>query len=111
MAAAEIDMGKFEAFMGQVVDRHGRDHQRAADGDRREARAVQGDGGRGAADLREVAERTGVAERSVREWLRNQAAGGYVRMTRSQTATRFPTSTRWRWPMRTARSTCWACSS
>ena len=34
--------------------------------------------GAGALSSVEVAERTGVAERSVREWLRNQAAGGYL---------------------------------
>ena len=34
--------------------------------------------GGGALTSEEVAERAGVAERSVREWLRNQAAGGYV---------------------------------
>ncbi len=34
--------------------------------------------GAGPLTSEEVAERSGVAERSVREWLRNQAAGGYV---------------------------------
>jgi Rv2258c-like winged HTH domain len=34
--------------------------------------------GVGPLSSQEVAERAGVAERSVREWLRNQAAGGYV---------------------------------
>jgi SAM-dependent methyltransferase len=34
--------------------------------------------GAGPVSSQEVAERAGVAERSVREWLRNQAAGGYI---------------------------------
>src|SRR5439155_7463034 len=34
--------------------------------------------GAGPLTSQEVAERAGAAERSVREWLRNQAAGGYI---------------------------------
>ena len=62
--------------------------------------------GAGPLTSEEVAERAGVAERSVREWLRNQAAGGYVTYDpghRHLHAAR--TSTRWRWRTRTARST------
>jgi len=78
MSATEIDAGKLEAFMGQAVT----DMGAAVSvplfiiGDKLGLyRAMAGAGPLTSAEL---AERAGVAERSVREWLRNQAAGGYV---------------------------------
>ena len=57
----------------------------------------------------EVAARSGAAERYVREWLANQAAGAATSLTTPRrTATRSRMSRRWRWPTKTARSTSWA---
>ncbi len=78
MAAAEIDMGKLEAFMGQVVTDMGAviSAPLMVIGER--LGLYKAMAGAGPLSSVEVAERTGVAERSVREWLRNQAAGGYI---------------------------------
>src|SRR6476660_7653812 len=75
---ATIDEAKLEAFVGQAVGDLG-----AAIsglmlhlGDRLGLyRAMEG---AGPLDPAELATRTGTAERYVREWLSNQAAGGYV---------------------------------
>ncbi len=58
--------------------RHGRGYLGAAAAHRRSARPVQGDGRRWADHLGHAGARTGTTERYVREWLGNQAAGGYV---------------------------------
>ena len=73
-----IDEQKLEAFMGQVV----------ADAAAAESAAVNYLGDRlglyrsmadaGPLTSRQLAHRTGLAERYVREWLANQVAGGYV---------------------------------
>ena len=78
MAATEIDPEKLEAFMGQAVTDMGAviSAPLFVIGERLGLyKAMAGAGPLTSAD---VAERAGVAERSVREWLRNQAAGGYV---------------------------------
>jgi SAM-dependent methyltransferase len=75
---ATVDGAKLEAFMGKVVGELGA----AASailvhlGDR--LGLYRGMAGRGAVTPTELAERTGTNERYVREWLANQAAGGYV---------------------------------
>ena len=65
--------------MFRAVDGARRDPQRRAGRDGRPARPVPGDG-RAPAPITaaELADRTGTAERYVREWLNAQAAGGYV---------------------------------
>ena len=54
----------------------------------------------------ELAERTGTAERYVREWLNAQAAGGYVDYDATAAASRSRPSRPSRSPTRTARPTC-----
>ena len=49
----------------------------------------------------ELADYTGTAERYVREWLRGQAAGGYVTFVRTRTSTRCRLPSRWPSPIRT----------
>jgi SAM-dependent methyltransferase len=78
MAATEIDMNKLEAFMGQVVTDMGAVISAPLMVIGEKLGLYKAMAGAGALTSVEVAERTGVAERSVREWLRNQAAGGYV---------------------------------
>ena len=73
-----IDEGKLEAFMGSAVVDLGAAISTALTviGDKLGLyRAMDGAGPLTPAEL---AERTGTAERYVREWLSNQAAGGYV---------------------------------
>jgi SAM-dependent methyltransferase len=75
---AAIDMEKLEAFVFRAVDEVGATLNAAL--------VVMGDklglyralAGAGALTPVELARRTGVAERYVREWLNAQAAGGYV---------------------------------
>ena len=74
----QIDEDKLMQFVFRAVGRGRRDAEHGPGGDGRQARPVPGAGGRGAADPGELAERTGTAERYVREWLNAQAAGGFV---------------------------------
>jgi SAM-dependent methyltransferase len=78
MAATEIDTDRLEAFMAQVVTDMGAviSAPLMVIGER--LGLYKAMAGAGALTSVEVAERAGVAERSVREWLRNQAAGGYL---------------------------------
>ena len=78
MATTEIDMNKLEAFMGQVVTDMGAVISAPLMMIGEKLGLYKAMAGAGALTSAEVAERAGVAERSVREWLRNQAAGGYV---------------------------------
>src|SRR2546428_12322355 len=55
-----------------------RDPQHGARRDGRQARPLPALAGAGPLTSTELAERTGTAERYVREWLNAQAAGGYV---------------------------------
>jgi 2-polyprenyl-3-methyl-5-hydroxy-6-metoxy-1,4-benzoquinol methylase len=76
--AVEIDGDKLQQFVFQAVDEVGATLNAAlvVMGDKLGLyRALAGAGGRSPAEL---AERTGTAERYVREWLNAQAAGGYV---------------------------------
>src|SRR5205809_5802280 len=76
--SAAIDAAKLEAFVFRAVDEVGATLNAAL--------VVMGDklglyramAGAGPLTPDELAERTGTAERYVREWLSNQAAGGYV---------------------------------
>src|SRR4029078_9689043 len=73
-----LDMAKLEAFVFRAVDEVGATLNAAL--------VVMGDklglykalAGAGPLTPTELAERTGQAERYVREWLNQQAAGGYV---------------------------------
>ena len=77
-SAREIDPAKLDAFMGKLVNELGA----AASallvriGDELGLYKAMADGE--PVTPRELATRTGTAERYVREWLANQAAGGYV---------------------------------
>jgi SAM-dependent methyltransferase len=76
--APALDGAKLEAFVFRAVDEVGATLNAAL--------VVMGDklglyramAGAGAVTPTELADRTGTAERYVREWLNNQAAGGYV---------------------------------
>ncbi len=78
MGATEIDEGKLEAFMGQAVT----DMSAIISGPLmligEKLGLYKAMAHAGPLTSREVAERSGAAERYVREWLGNQAAGGYV---------------------------------
>jgi len=78
MAATEIDPEKLEAFMGQAVTDMGAVISAPLFVIGERLGLYKAMAGAGPLSSQEVAERAGVAERSVREWLRNQAAGGYV---------------------------------
>ncbi|MEA2640212.1 MAG: hypothetical protein QOF51_1606 [Chloroflexota bacterium] len=73
-----IDDAKLQAFIGQVVTDMGATLGAAlvVIGDRLGLYRAMAEGGPATSD--ELATRTGTAERYVREWLINQAAGGYV---------------------------------
>ena len=103
MATTAIDEAKLEAFMGQAVADMGAiiSAPLFVIGERLGLYKAMAHAG--PLTSQEVADRAGVAERSVREWLRNQAAGDTSTTTPRRTATRFPTSRRWRSPRRTAR--------
>ncbi len=78
MSATEIDTAKLEAFMGQVVTDMGAVISAPLMVIGEKLGLYKAMAGAGSLTSAELAERTGVAERSVREWLRNQAAGGYI---------------------------------
>ncbi len=73
-----IDEARLEAFMGQVMTDMGAviSAPLFVIGDK--LGLYKAMAGAGPLTSKELAERAGVAERSVREWLGNQAAGGYV---------------------------------
>jgi SAM-dependent methyltransferase len=78
MNATGIDEGKLEAFMGQAVTDMGAVISAPLFLIGEKLGLYKAMAGAGPLRSEQVAERAGVAERSVREWLRNQAAGGYV---------------------------------
>jgi SAM-dependent methyltransferase len=78
MGTAGIDQGRLEAFMGQAVTDMGAIISAPLMVIGEKLGLYRAMAGAGPLSSQEVAERAGVAERSVREWLRNQAAGGYV---------------------------------
>ncbi len=78
MSATEIDQGKLEAFMGQAVTDMGAVISAPLFMIGEKLGLYKAMAGAGPLSSEEVAERSGAAERYVREWLRNQAAGGYV---------------------------------
>ena len=78
MAATAIDEAKVEAFMGQAVTDMGAVISAPLFIIGEKLGLYKAMAHAGPLTSEEVAERADVAERSVREWLRNQAAGGYV---------------------------------
>ena len=76
--AAVVDDAKLEAFMGQAVTDMGAIISAPLFLIGEKLGLYKAMAGAGPLSSQEVAERAGVAERNVREWLRNQAAGGYV---------------------------------
>ena len=78
MAANAIDEAKLEAFMGQAVTDMGAIISAPLMVIGEKLGLYKAMAHAGPLSSEEVADRAGVAERSVREWLRNQAAGGYV---------------------------------
>ena len=73
-----IDEAKLEAFMGQAVTDMGAIISAPLMVIGEKLGLYKAMAGAGPLTSDEVAERSGAAERYVREWLRNQAAGGYV---------------------------------
>jgi len=78
MGASEIDQGKLEAFMGQAVSDMGAAISVPLMMIGEKLGLYKAMAGAGPLTSAEVAQRAGAAERYVREWLRNQASGGYV---------------------------------
>ncbi len=78
MGATGIDEAKLEAFMGQAVTDMGAIISAPLMVIGEKLGLYKAMAGAGPLSSEEVAERSGAAERYVREWLRNQAAGGYV---------------------------------
>ena len=78
MGTTTIDETKLEAFMGQAVTDMGAVISAPLFLIGEKLGLYKAMAHAGPLTSQEIAERAGVAERSVREWLRNQAAGGYV---------------------------------
>ncbi len=78
MAATEINEAKLEAFMGQAVTDMGAIISAPLMLIGEKLGLYKAMAHAGPLTSQEVAERAGAAERYVREWLGNQAAGGYV---------------------------------
>jgi SAM-dependent methyltransferase len=78
MSAMEIDQAKLEAFMGRAVTDIGAAISAPLFMIGEKLGLYKAMAGAGPLTSGEVAERAGAAERYVREWLRNQAAGGYL---------------------------------
>ena len=78
MSATGIDEAKLEAFMGQAVTDMGAIISAPLMVIGEKLGLYKAMAGAGPLTSQDVADRSGAAERYVREWLRNQAAGGYV---------------------------------
>jgi SAM-dependent methyltransferase len=78
MSTMDIDEAKLEAFMGQAVSDMGANISAPLMLIGEKLGLYKAMAGAGPLSSDEVAERSGAAERYVREWLRNQAAGGYI---------------------------------
>ena len=78
MSATDINEAKLEAFMGQAVADMGAIISAPLFLIGEKLGLYKAMAHAGPLTSEEVAERSGAAERYVREWLRNQAAGGYI---------------------------------
>ena len=94
MGATGIDEAKLEAFMGRAFTDIGAIISAPLVVIGEKLGLYKAMAHAGPLSSEEVAQRSSAAERSVREWLRNQAAGGYLTMTRRAIATPCLTSTR-----------------
>ena len=77
-ATQSVDEAKLNAFLGKVVEDFGAALSSALGYIGRKLGLYQAMAGAGPLTPAELAQRTGTTERYVREWLLNQAAGGYV---------------------------------
>ena len=78
MSTAAIDEGRLEAFLGQIVTDMGAAISAPLVLMGEQLGLYRAMAHAGPLTSEEIADRTGVRERYVREWLANQAAGGYV---------------------------------
>jgi len=78
VSTTEIDEAKLEAFMGQALTDMGAIISAPLIQIGEKLGLYKAMAHAGPLTSQEVAERSGAAERYVREWLRNQAAGGYI---------------------------------
>ncbi|HZE04807.1 MAG TPA: SAM-dependent methyltransferase, partial [Solirubrobacteraceae bacterium] len=78
MGVTAVDEAKLEAFMAKAVGDMGAVISAPLMLIGEKLGLYRAMAGAGPLTSQEVAERSGAAERSVREWLANQAAGGYV---------------------------------
>jgi SAM-dependent methyltransferase len=76
--AAVVDEAKLEQFMGKAVTDMGAIISAPLMVIGEKLGLYKAMAGAGPLTSQELADKTGVAERSIREWLRNQAAGGYI---------------------------------
>jgi len=74
----DIDQAKLEEFMGQAITDMAAAESSALMYVGEKLGLYRAMDGAGPLTARQLAERTGTHERYVREWLNNQAAGGYV---------------------------------
>src|SRR5919107_4743266 len=74
----DVDQAKLEEFMGQVVTDMAAAESSALMYVGEKLGLYRAMAGAGSLTPQQLAERTGTHERYVREWLNNQAAGGYV---------------------------------
>ena len=102
----EIDETKLEAFVGQVVADVSASNSAVLVSIGHKLGLYEALAGRRPADLPEVAERSGCAERYVREWLNNQVAGGYIDYHADSAATSCRPSTPPCSPTPRARCSC-----
>src|SRR5262249_61412301 len=79
MSTTSIDEVKLEAFMGQAVTDMGATISAPLFQIGEKLGLYKAMAHAGPLSSQELADRTGAAERSVREWLRNQADGGLIR--------------------------------
>ena len=87
---AAIDQGKLEAFLGKVVNEVGAAYNTVltAIGDQLGLYRVLADAG--PLSSAELAERSGTAERYVREWANAQAASGFLSYDPARAPTSYP---------------------
>src|SRR5437762_2839621 len=78
MSTTSIDEAKLEEFMGKAVTDMGAIISAPLFVIGEKLGLYKAMAGAGPVSSQQVAEKTGADERMVREWLRNQAAGGYV---------------------------------
>jgi SAM-dependent methyltransferase len=89
-AAAQVDPAKLEAFLGKVVGELGAAASALLVRIGDELGLYRAMAGAGPMTAAELAARTGTHERYLREWLANQAAGGYLEYDAAERTFRLP---------------------